>query len=138
MKDHCVLNDLEEQEGKEFLVLIGQYSIEIFSCCLHLLPLYSSTFHQTNVESTQIRFEDIHLISRIQSPHLLLEVILRDEDKTSSTCGQLSFPSRVAAWLVLSGASAGGFALSFVFSQWFLHAGDLWRARVLADLPGAI
>ena len=30
----------------------------------------------------------------------------------------------VAAWLVLSGASAGGFALSFVFSQWFLHAGD--------------
>ena len=44
----------------------------------------------------------------------------------------------VAAWLVLSGASAGGFALSFVFSQWFLHAGDFWRTPVLADLPGAI
>ena len=43
-----------------------------------------------------------------------------------------------AAWLVLSGASAGGFALSFVFSQWFLHAGDFWRTPVLADLPGAI
>ena len=43
-----------------------------------------------------------------------------------------------AAWLVLSGASAGGFALSFVFLQWFLHAGDFWRTPVLADLPGAI
>ena len=29
-------------------------------------------------------------------------------------------------------------ALSFVFSQWFLHAGDFWRTPVLADLPGAI
>ena len=46
--------------------------------------------------------------------------------------------SFLAAWLVLSGASAGGFALSFVFSQWFLHAGDFWRTPVLADLLGAI
>ena len=38
--DHwdCVLNDLEELGGNEFLVLTDQYSIEIFSCCLHLLP----------------------------------------------------------------------------------------------------
>ena len=43
-----------------------------------------------------------------------------------------------AAWLVLSGASAGGFALSFVFSQWFLHAGDFWRTPVLVDLPVAV
>ena len=43
-----------------------------------------------------------------------------------------------AAWLVLSGASAGGFALSFVFSQLLLHAGEFWRTPVLADPPGAI
>ena len=43
-----------------------------------------------------------------------------------------------AAWLVLSGASAGGFALSFVFLQWFLHAGDFWRTPVLVDLPVAV
>ena len=52
--------------------------------------------------------------------------------------GQVGLDPHLAAWLVLSGASAGGFALSFVFSQWFLHAGDFWRTPVLADLPGAI
>ena len=54
----CVLNDLEELGGKEFLVLMDQYKIEIFSCFLRLLPLCSSTFHQTNVKSSQIRTED--------------------------------------------------------------------------------
>ena len=51
-------NDLEELRDKEFLVLTDQYTIEIFSCFLRLLPLYSSTSHQTNGESTQIRSED--------------------------------------------------------------------------------
>ena len=46
--------------------------------------------------------------------------------------------TRVAAWLVLSGASAGGFVLFSVSSAWLLHAGDCWRTLVLADLPGAI
>ena len=54
----CVLNDLEELGDKEFLVLMGQYNIEIFSCFLRNLPFYSSTFHQTNVEIAQDRSED--------------------------------------------------------------------------------
>ena len=62
----------------------------------------------------------------------------------SNFCGGIkeitipSYPFHRAAWLVLSGASAGGFALSFVSLQWFLHAGDYWCTPVLADLPGAI
>ena len=40
--------------GKEFLVLTGQYSIEIFSCCFHFLPSCSSIHHQTNIDSAQI------------------------------------------------------------------------------------
>ena len=64
----CVLDDLEELGGdKEFLVLMDQYSTDILSCFLRLLPLYSSTFHQTNVESSQIRTEDSLLISIIFS-----------------------------------------------------------------------
>ena len=51
MKDQwdCVLNDLEELGDKEFLVLMDQNNIEIFSCCLRILPSCSSTYHQTNV-----------------------------------------------------------------------------------------
>ena len=85
MKDQwdCVQNDLEELGDKEFLVLTSQHSIVIFSCVLRLLPLYSSTFHQTNVESAQNRSEDTPLISRIQSLHLLLEVDHHDEEEYS-------------------------------------------------------
>ena len=59
MKDQwdCVPNDLEELG--EFLVQMDQCNIEIFSRFLRLLPLYSSTFHQTNVEIAQIRSEKI-------------------------------------------------------------------------------
>ena len=77
----CVLNDLEEFKGKEFLVLMDQYNIEIFSCCLRLLPPCSSIHHQTNIESTQIYSEDHLSVSRIRSPHLLLEVILSVEEE---------------------------------------------------------
>ena len=85
MKDQrdCVLNGLEELGDKEFLVLMDQYNIEIFSCCLRLLPLYSSTFHQTNVEIVQDRSEEIPLFSRIQSLHLLFEVDHHDEEEYS-------------------------------------------------------
>ena len=85
MKDQwdCVLNDLEELGDKEFLVLMDQYNNEIFSCCLRLLPFYSSTFHQTNAESSRNRSEDNLLISRIQSLHLLLEVDDHDEEEYS-------------------------------------------------------
>ena len=85
MKDQwdCVLNGLEELGDKEFLVLMDQYNLEIFSCFLRLLPFHFSTFHQTNVESTQIRFEDNPVISRIQSLHLLLEVDHHDEEEHS-------------------------------------------------------
>ena len=79
----CVLNDLEELGDKEFLVLMDQYNIEIFSCVLRLLPLYSSTFHPTNVEIAQDLSEDTPLISRIQSLHLLLEVDHHDEEEYS-------------------------------------------------------
>ena len=78
---NCVLNDLEELGDKEFFVLTGQYNIEIFSCCLRLLPFYSSTFHQTNAWSSQIPSEDNLLISIIQSLHLLLEVNDHDEEE---------------------------------------------------------
>ena len=77
----CVLNDLEELGGKEFLVLMDQYNIEIFSCCLRLLPSYFSTYHQTNIESAQICSEDHLAVPRIRSPHLLLGVILRAEEE---------------------------------------------------------
>ena len=79
----CVVNDLEELGDKEFLVLMNQYNYEIFSCCLHLLPFYSSTFHQTNVGIAQDRSEDTLSISRIQSLHLLLEVDDHDEEEYS-------------------------------------------------------
>ena len=62
---------------------MDQYNIGIFSCCLRLLPLYSSTFHQTNVEIAQYRSADIPLISRIQSLHHLLEVDDHDEEEYS-------------------------------------------------------
>ena len=65
----------------EFLVLTDQHSIEIFSCCLRLLPSCFSIHHQTNIESTQIYSEDHLLVSRIRSLHLLLEVILRVEEE---------------------------------------------------------
>ena len=83
MKDQwdCVVNDFEELGGKEFLVLTDQHSIEIFSCCLRLLPPCSSTYHQTNIESAQICSEDHLSVSRIRSLHLLLEVILRAEEE---------------------------------------------------------
>ena len=77
----CVLNDLEELERKEFLVLMGQYSIEIFYCCLRVLPSCSSMHHQTNFEKAQICSEDLPSVSRIRSLHLLLEVILRAEGR---------------------------------------------------------
>ena len=70
----CVLNDLEELGDKEFLVLTDQYNIEIFSCFLRLLQLYSPTCHPTNVEIAQDLSEDTPLIFRIQSLHHLLEV----------------------------------------------------------------
>ena len=67
------------KSSEEFL-LKDRYIIEIFSCFLLLLLLCSSTFHQTNVESAQNRFEDNPLISRIQSLHHLLEVDYHDEE----------------------------------------------------------
>ena len=79
----CVLNDLEELGDKEFLVLMDQYNIEIYSCVLLLLPFCSSTFHQTNVENSQIRSEDNLLVSTIQSLHLLFEVDDHDEEEYS-------------------------------------------------------
>ena len=66
------MNDLEELADKEFIVQTGQYNVEIFSCCLRLLPSCSST-HQTNIESAQICSEDHLSVSRIRSQHLLLE-----------------------------------------------------------------
>ena len=101
MKDQwdCVLNDFEELGEKEFLVLMDQYNTEIFSCCLRLLPFYSSTFHQTNVESTQIRSENSLSVSRIRSPPLLLEVDHHDEEEYSVV---LTLGKRISFWLNIS------------------------------------
>ena len=79
----CVLNDLEELGDKECRVLKNQYNTEIFPWYLSLLPLYSSTFHQTNVGNAQNGSEDDLLISRIQSLHHLLEVDYHDEEDGS-------------------------------------------------------
>ena len=122
MKDQwdCVLNDLEELGGKEFLVLMDRYTIEIFSCFLRLLPLCSSTFHQTNVEIAQNGSEDNLLISRIQSLHHLLEVDYHDEEEWS---GASTLDSRWANNLVVQYRSK-------FFPQWvqFLWMG--WQKRL--------
>ena len=62
MKDQwdCVLNDLEELGGKEFLPE-NQYNTEIFSCFLFLLPWCTSTY-QTNAENAHNGSEDNLLI----------------------------------------------------------------------------
>ena len=62
---------------------MDQYNIEIFSCFLRLLPLFSSTFRQTNDEIAQDRSEDIPFFSRIQSLNLLVEVNDHDEEEYS-------------------------------------------------------
>ena len=83
MKDQldCVLNDLGELGDRVFLVLMDQYNIEICFCFFSLLPLCSSTFHQTNVEIAQNGSEDDVVISRIRSLHLLLEIDDHDEEE---------------------------------------------------------
>ena len=56
---------LKSSEIKEFLVLMDQYNIEIFSCFLRLLchcALY--IFHQTNVGIVQDPSEDMPEFSR--------------------------------------------------------------------------
>ena len=64
--------------------MTDQHSIEIFSCCLRLLPSCSSIHHQTNIGSTQIYSED-HLFSLQNSiAHLLLEAFLRVEEECLS------------------------------------------------------
>ena len=75
--------DSLKSSDKEYLVLMDQYNIEIFSCCLRLLPLYFSTFHPTNVEIAHDRSKDIPLFSRIQPLHRLLEVDDHDEKEYS-------------------------------------------------------
>ena len=76
----CVLNDLEDLGGKEFL-LKNQYNTEIFSCFLLLLPYFSSICRQTNDDNAGNISEDNLLISRIQSLHHLLEVDYHDEEE---------------------------------------------------------
>ena len=132
MKDQrgCVLNDLEELGAKEFLVLTSQYIIEIFSCFLRHLPFYSSTFHQTNVESTQIRSEDKILICRIKSLNLLLEVDDHDEEEYSVV---LTLGKRISFWLNISPRSfTDGYSscrwASMRRSLWFCFS--LWSARI--------
>ena len=50
--------------------------------CLRLLPSRSAIHHQTN-ENTQLCYENNLSISRIRSPHLLLEMILHVDEKCS-------------------------------------------------------
>ena len=123
----CVLNDLEELGDKEFLVLMEQYIIEIFSCCLRLLPSCASTYHQTKIENAQICSEDHLSVSRIPL-HLLLEVIVHAEEEylvflPLGTLDRIEllvqyqsiFLSRIGTVLVDEQAVVGvlGFALAF-------------------------
>ena len=62
----CVLNDLEWLGDQEFLVLMDQYNIEIFSRFLLLLSSYSSVFHQSNVEIARDLSEDFPLFSEFK------------------------------------------------------------------------
>ena len=72
---------LKKLGDQEILVFMHQYKIEFFPCCLRLLPFHSSTFHQIRVENSQIRSENNLSVSRIQSPDLLVGVILRVEEE---------------------------------------------------------
>ena len=85
MKDQwdCVLDDPEELGDQEFIVLMDQYSTEIFSFLLLFLPCCSSTFRQTNVESAQIRSEDNFLILQNSIAPSSLEVDHHDEEEYS-------------------------------------------------------
>ena len=85
MKDQwdCVLNDLEELGGEEFLVLTGQYNIEIFlvaSASCHLALPY---IIRPMLRLCKNRSEDNLSFSRIQSLHHLLEVDYHDEEECS-------------------------------------------------------
>ena len=76
----CVLNDLEELGDKEFRVLTSQYNIEIFflvtsASCHFALP----HFIRPTLRVAKFVPEDNPLISRIQSHHLLPEVVDHDE-----------------------------------------------------------
>ena len=122
MKDQwdCALNDLEELGDNEFLVLMDQYNIEIFSCFLHLLPLYSSTFHETNVENTQNGSEDNPLISWIQSLRLL-EV--DDNDEEYSVVWHWVSDRRISFWLNISPRS---FTDRYSFCTWASRSTPSW------------
>ena len=82
MKDQsdCVLNDLGELGGTE-VFLKNQHNTEIFSFVLLLSPCFSSTFRQTNGDNTRNVSEDHLSVSRIQSLHHCLEVVLRVEEE---------------------------------------------------------
>ena len=82
-----------------------QCNTKIFSCflLLLLLPCCSSTFHQTNIENSQIRSEENLLISRIHSLHQLLEVDDHDEEEYSVV---LTLGTRLSVSLTLSSQRA--------------------------------
>ena len=62
---------LKSSGSKNFLSWWISTFLKSFLGASASLPFYSSTFHQTNVENSQIRSEESPLISRIQSLHLL-------------------------------------------------------------------
>ena len=70
---------LKSSETKKFLSWRVSTTLKSFLVALRLLPFSFSTIHQTDAECSQIRSEDNLLISRIQSFHLLLQVIVHDE-----------------------------------------------------------
>ena len=103
---------------------MGQYNIEIFSCFLRLLPLYSSTSHQTNVEIAQDRSEEVPLFSRIQSLHHLLEVDDHDEEEYSVV---LTLGKRLAKNLLAQHQST-------FFLRWIKFLWMSWQEYVLVVL----
>ena len=89
---------------------MDQYNIEIFSCFLRLLPVCSSTFHQTNVGFCHGGSEDNLSISRIQSLHHLLKV---DDQVSGSIPVQDLSPIRTVLVDEQAEVRLRGFALAF-------------------------
>ena len=67
------------------------------------------------IEVPKFIIDDIPTRTLVPEPQMAERLVAQGPQRAQT---RTKIPS--AAWLVLSGASAGGFALSFVFLQWFL------------------
>ena len=126
MKDQWdyVLNNLEELGDKEFSVLMDQYNIEIFSCCLRpfatcTLPLLIRPMFGLHNIVPKIHTPSI---SRVQSLHHLLEVDDHDEEEYSVVLILVS-DWRIIFWLNISPLFLSNW---YSFCKWAGRSTSLW------------